>query len=499
MIATGADPLAPGRLLAERYRIGPLLGSGGTAAVHRATDELLGRTVAVKALVRAVGDDAAERRERAEIELLASVHHRSLVTLFDAGKAHVDGLPVSFLVMELVEGPSLAQRLEEGPLPLAAVERLARDLAEALAVVHAHGIVHRDVKPANVLLAPAPLHRSAFDAKLADFGIAALIGADRLTATGTVLGTAAYLSPEQATGARVEASSDIYSLGLVLLEALTGRREYPGSLVESLSARLARDPEIPGELGYPWKSLLTAMTTRDPAERPTATAVLERLSRPAGGADATAATTAAAAAAAATAATSIGATAALAAPLEATRPLAVDDSATTARTAASRPQRSRRTRGLAVALGLAAAGALVAIPVLSQQPAPSGKAPVEIELADLPGLVPDQGVAEPAITEPEPEQVAEPAPAPAPVAEPEPAVVVTPADGSNGNNGDGNANGNNGNGNGNAGDNGDDNGSGSGSGNAGNGNAGNGNGNAGDGGNGNRGNNGNVNGNGNRP
>ncbi|MCR8672005.1 serine/threonine-protein kinase, partial [Agrococcus sp. HG114] len=278
------DPLEPGQLLAERYRIGALIGTGGMAAVHRARDEVLGREVAVKAIVRPSVDAAELRRERSEVDLLAAVHHRALVTLFDAGRTTAGGRSVSYLVMELVDGPSLAERLAGGPLPEPDVTRLAQDLAEALAVVHAKGIVHRDIKPANVLLAPSPLSGRGFDTKLTDFGIAAIVGAERITATGTVLGTAAYLSPEQATGARVDPSSDIYSLGLVLLESLTGRREYPGSLLESLSARLARDPVVPGSLGYRWKSLLTAMTARDPGSRPTAAEVLERLS--ATGADA---------------------------------------------------------------------------------------------------------------------------------------------------------------------------------------------------------------------
>lgn len=274
--------IGPGTILADRYRMGEVVGSGGMASVYRAVDEVLGREVAVKVLAGGSADPAAAERERAELQLLATLDHRALVTLYDAVEAHVDGRPVTCLVMELVDGPSLASRLAAIPdssPPIAAddVRWLARDLAEALAVVHARGVVHRDVKPANILLAPSPAPGREFGAKLADFGIAALVDGTRLTATGTVLGSAGYLSPEQTTGDRVGPASDVYSLGLVVLEALTGRQEYGGPLMEAVSARLVRDPVIPVSLGAPWTTLLAAMTARDPAARPAAAEVAASL------------------------------------------------------------------------------------------------------------------------------------------------------------------------------------------------------------------------------
>lgn len=273
----GVDPLTPGALLADRYRLGSLLGAGGMSFVHRAVDETLGREVAVKALIRTSAEPVELGRIGAEIDLLATLSHRALVTLYDAGTAVLEARPVTYLVMELVDGPTLAMRAAAGPIAPIDLAHMAQDMIEALVVVHAHGVVHRDIKPANILLAPSLVPGHEFTAKLADFGIAAIIDGDRLTETGTVLGTAAYLSPEQAAGGRVGPASDIYSLGLVLLEAITGHREYPGPLMESLSARQSRDPQIPGAIGYHWKSLLTAMTARDPGTRPTAKAVLERL------------------------------------------------------------------------------------------------------------------------------------------------------------------------------------------------------------------------------
>lgn len=270
------DPLSEGALLAGRYRVGPLIGAGGMAHVHRAHDELLERDVAVKAFTSAVVDPANAKRAEAEIALLASLLHGSLVTMFDAGREPVGDLAITWMVMELVDGPSLAERLAEGPLTAPEAARVLLDLSEALIVVHRGAVVHRDVKPANVLLAPSPVPGRAFDAKLADFGIATMADSARITATGTVLGSAAYLSPEQTSGQTVGPPTDVYSLGLMLLESLTGRQEYPGTLLESLSARLARDPEIPGWLGYAWKSLLAAMTARDPEARPTAAEVVLR-------------------------------------------------------------------------------------------------------------------------------------------------------------------------------------------------------------------------------
>ncbi|WP_175414253.1 serine/threonine-protein kinase [Agrococcus sp. SGAir0287] len=262
-------PLAPGSLLAGRYRVGERLGRGGTASVHRARDELLGRDVALKAVSSGASDPTAHERERTEVELLARLSHRALVTVFDAVSARIDGVDSIVVVMELVDGPTLAQRREEGPIPDAELVRMAHDLAEALAVVHAAGIVHRDVKPSNILLAPSPLPGHEFDAKLADFGIAAVDGGAELTATGAVLGTAAYLSPEQAVGGDVGPASDVYSLGLVLLEAITGEREFDGPALEAVTARMLRDPVMPPALDERWTWLLRGMTAREAADRPT--------------------------------------------------------------------------------------------------------------------------------------------------------------------------------------------------------------------------------------
>jgi serine/threonine protein kinase len=262
--------LAPGDVVGGRYTIEATLGRGGLATVYRARDESLGRPVALKVIDPSDADASAIDRARSEIELLASLSHPALVTLFDAGSLDTPVGTRSVLVMELVDGPDLGERLAKGPVAHDDVVRLTLDLAEALHVVHDRGIVHRDVKPGNVLLAPSLLPTNEFRAKLADFGIAYLVDASRLTATGTLVGTAAYLSPEQARGTPPGAPSDVYSLGLVILEALTGVRAFPGTLAESVGARLARDPEIPATLSASWRSLLATMTAREPAARPTA-------------------------------------------------------------------------------------------------------------------------------------------------------------------------------------------------------------------------------------
>jgi len=258
-----------GSLLADRFSIVSLIGTGGMASVYRATDTALGRTVAVK-LFRADGGGSEPERQSGEIALLASLNHFALVTLFDAGTATVDGAPRTFIVMELVDGPDLRTRIEDGPVPSDDVAGLGADLAEALHYVHERGIIHRDVKPANVLLAPSGFPGRGMHAKLADFGIARLLDETRLTATGLLLGTASYLSPEQALGEAIGAPTDVYSLGLVLLECLTGVRAYPGTAVESAMARLQRQPEVPSDLGDGWTDVLRTMTARDPADRPTA-------------------------------------------------------------------------------------------------------------------------------------------------------------------------------------------------------------------------------------
>lgn len=271
-----SEPL-PGDVLAERYRLVAQIGQGGMARVFRADDTVLGRRVAVKVLRPGVeGAVSAPDRARSEVTLLASLNHPSLVTLFDA---HLTGSP-DYLVMEFVDGPTLSARIAEGPLPTADVAALAAELGEALHVVHSSGVVHRDVKPSNVLLASPHLPGGRPRAKLADFGIALLLDSARVTTPGTIIGTAAYLAPEQVEGRDPSPASDVYALGLVLLEALTGERAYPNTDgVGAALARLTTPPTVPDTLSEGWRSLLSRMTATSPEERPTALEVVHAAER----------------------------------------------------------------------------------------------------------------------------------------------------------------------------------------------------------------------------
>jgi serine/threonine protein kinase len=239
------------------------------ATVYRAHDELLGRRVAVKVFRSHAEDNEELRVQEAEARVLASLSMFGLVTLFDAGVDFgEDGRPRVFLVMEYLEGKDLKQLLAEGHrFSLRQVAFFGHDLAEALEYVHDHGVIHRDIKPANVMLLDFAAERRP-RVKLADFGIATIVGRGSLLEEEYTTGTAAYLSPEQAAGAPVGPATDVYSLGLVLLECLTGRIAFPGAVLESATARLSRDPEIPLDLPDEWRGLLAAMTARDPAQRP---------------------------------------------------------------------------------------------------------------------------------------------------------------------------------------------------------------------------------------
>jgi hypothetical protein len=268
MDAVRTAELDIGTLIAGRYRVQELLGIGGMSRVYHAVDESLGRDVAVKVFATAVGDGSDAGRRHDEVTMLAGLSHPALVVLFDAA---LDADP-PYLTMEYVIGETLTERIRRGPMPAPEAEPLGIAIADALAFVHERGIVHRDVKPGNILL-PSSSTATGSPAKLTDFGIARLIDAGRLTATGTVLGTAAYISPEQASGGIAGPPSDVYALGLVLIEALTGAHPFPGTALESAAARLARPPDLESPALAPYRSLLQRMTAVSPRDRPTASEV----------------------------------------------------------------------------------------------------------------------------------------------------------------------------------------------------------------------------------
>ena len=262
------DPTAvpPAVLGGGRYEVGPLVGVGGTARVYRGYDRRFRRDVAIKIFRNDVVDIEQRRRLR-EIRIHRSIDHPGVVALLDTGSE--DGR--TYLVMEFVEGENLAERLLAGPMAPGQATALALVLADTLDHLHRIGVTHRDLKPGNILLgASVPL--------VADFGISHALGVTRITATGTVAGTAAYLAPEQVAGEPIGPPADVYALGLVLLECLTGELAYPGTMVEAAVVRLSRSPWIPPDVPEAVGSLIRGMTARDPASRPTAAAIREALS-----------------------------------------------------------------------------------------------------------------------------------------------------------------------------------------------------------------------------
>jgi serine/threonine protein kinase len=255
-----------GRQLASgRYVLSGRLGGGGTADVYRAVDTLLDRAVAVKIFRPGSGLTDEQRFER-EARLLAPLSHPGLVAVYDAG--YEDDR--AYLVMQLIEGVTLRRRLSRGRLSPAEVAELGARLASVLAYVHGRGIVHRDLKPSNVLLTGDGTIAVGTGIHLADFGISRLVDTAHLTATGLVVGTVAYMAPEQVKGVAVGPAADMYALGLVLLECLTGHTEYTGGNAEAAVARLSRSPRIPAELPEPLRWVLSSLTLDDPVDRLTA-------------------------------------------------------------------------------------------------------------------------------------------------------------------------------------------------------------------------------------
>jgi serine/threonine-protein kinase len=237
----------PGEVIAERYELEELVGTGGMSSVYRARDRLLERYVALKVLHPHYADDEEYvERFRREARSVAQLSHPHIVTVIDRGE---DG-GQQFIVFEYIDGENLKQFIERtGPLPTRRAVELALEVADALAFAHEHGLVHRDVKPQNVLLTPDG------DAKVTDFGIARSLDVEHgMTQTGTVLGTSNYLSPEQASGKATTAATDVYSLGVVVYELLTAEVPFPGDNFVAIAMKhinelppdlLEKRPDVP--------------------------------------------------------------------------------------------------------------------------------------------------------------------------------------------------------------------------------------------------------------
>jgi predicted Ser/Thr protein kinase len=226
--------MSAGDVIAGRYELIELIGKGGMSSVWRAHDRLLDRTVAIKVLhEQFASDDEYVERFRREARSVAQLSHPNIVTVIDRGEDESR----QFIVFEFVEGENLKQLIRRtGPLPVRDAILMALQMARALSFAHGRGLVHRDVKPQNVLL------NDDGQAKMTDFGIARSVDVQGVTITGTVLGTSEYISPEQARGEQVNAQSDVYSLGVVLYELLTGSVPFQGESFVTIALKHVHEP-----------------------------------------------------------------------------------------------------------------------------------------------------------------------------------------------------------------------------------------------------------------
>jgi len=263
------DVVAP--LLLGRYQPVSLLARGGSALVYLGRDQYLDRDVAIKLF--AAGGASEVERFREELRMLASLSHHGVVSILDAGIDNSSPLdPRPFLVIELVRGVTIRTTIDTSELSTRRIGEIIYETAEALEYVHARGVIHRDITPSNIMLVDYGTTFSRPRARLTDFGIA--IDTSVHADIGAITpGTAAYLSPEQAENRQLTPASDIYALGLVLLECFTGRLAFPGNAIDSALLRLATKPDVPKTIPRSWRNLITAMTNRIPSERPTAAQV----------------------------------------------------------------------------------------------------------------------------------------------------------------------------------------------------------------------------------
>jgi eukaryotic-like serine/threonine-protein kinase len=253
-----------GEVLAGRYELEEVVGTGGMSSVYRAQDRLLDRKVALKILHEHYGtDDTYVARFRHEARAVAALSHPNIVTVIDRGDE--DGR--QFIVFEYVEGENLKRLVERGPVPVETAVELALQIARGLSFAHQHGLVHRDVKPQNVLL------NGSGEAKVTDFGIARSMSVQHgMTQTGTVLGTSDYIAPEQAQGRHVDEQSDVYSLGVVLFELLTGRVPFPGENFVAVAMRHINEPppsvrELRPEVSQRLDAAVRRAMAKEPGDR----------------------------------------------------------------------------------------------------------------------------------------------------------------------------------------------------------------------------------------
>ncbi|WP_406248084.1 Stk1 family PASTA domain-containing Ser/Thr kinase [Microbacterium sp. M] len=230
------------RVLAGRYRVDQLIGHGGMAKVYRGYDLTLGRDVAIKVLDPELARDTAFRtRFRLEAQAASRMSHPSIVRVFDAGEDDSAAQPVPYIVMELVEGTLLKAIIADGPVPAADAVRYVDGILEALEYSHKAGVIHRDIKPGNVMVTPKG------QVKVMDFGIARAVSDSSSTVAETtqIIGTAAYFSPEQAKGEPVDARTDLYSTGVVLYELLTGRQPFRGDSPVAVAYQHVSETPVP--------------------------------------------------------------------------------------------------------------------------------------------------------------------------------------------------------------------------------------------------------------